>query len=68
MDLPALPQDLPAWAFVTVSIVVVIGIVLVAYLTGNHKNNSKVFKDISQKGSNNKQQIGSYLDEKEEDN
>ncbi|OLF35914.1 hypothetical protein BTV98_12190 [Psychrobacter sp. Cmf 22.2] len=63
MDLSSLPQNLPAWVYVCF----ILGIIAIAYLTGNHKKKSKSFKNISQSGSNNKQQIGDRVNKKKED-
>lgn len=68
MDLPMLPQDLSAWAYVAISLIVVIGLVAIAYFTGNHKKKSTTFKNISQSGNNNKQRIGNNTDNKKEGN
>ena len=68
MDLPMLPQDLPAWVYVAIFFIVVIGIVALAYLTGNHKKSSTTFKNIKQEGENNKQRIGNNIDNEKEGN
>lgn len=67
MDLPNLPQDLPAWVYAVISFIVVIGIVAVARFTGNHKKKSTIFKNISQNGQNNNQQTGNNTYNKKED-
>lgn len=68
MDLPMLPQDLSGGAYVAIFFIVVIGIVALAYLTGNHKKSSTTFKNIKQKGENNEQRIGNSTDNEKEGN
>jgi len=63
MNLSTLPQNLPAWVYVFF----ILGIIAVTFLTSNHKKKSKTFKNISQSGKNNKQQIGDRVDKKKED-
>ena len=67
MNLPELPQDLPTWAVICVFLIIALGLVVIAYLTGNHRKKSKVFKNINQSGSNNNQHFGDYVGKKEED-
>ena len=61
-----MPPNLPTWAYVSIFIVAIIAFVLIARFTGNHKKSSKTYKNISQSGSNNNQQIGEYVEKVKE--
>lgn len=67
MNLPNLPPGLATWGVVVIFVIIVIGLVLIAYFTGNHKKRSKIIKNISQSGNNNNQHFGDYIGKKEED-
>lgn len=67
MSLPELPPGLPAWAIVFIFIVIVLGLIALAYFTGNHKKKSVTYKNISQNGNNNNQNFGSSTDKIKED-
>lgn len=66
MTFPILPPNLPTWAYVCIFIATIIACVLIARFTGNHKKTSKTYKNISQSGSNNNQQIGEHVEKVKE--
>lgn len=67
MSFPELPPGLPAWAIVFLFIVIVLGMIALAYFTGNHKRKAKNYKNISQSGNNNNQHFGNYINERKDD-
>ncbi|MCC3307496.1 hypothetical protein [Psychrobacter sanguinis] len=53
-----LPGDLPAWAYVTIALIILIGIIAIAKLTSNSNKQSMGSKNIFSGDTKINQQIG----------
>ncbi|WP_139853267.1 hypothetical protein [Acinetobacter pullicarnis] len=61
-----IPANLPAWVYVLIIIVIVIGLIGIAKITGNSQKKVNKYSNISQSGIGNIQQIGEKIENKEE--